>query len=386
MPQQRGRGEGSIRQRRRADGSVFWEARARINGPQVSFCDDTKTGAMAKARAARSDAERGLRKAPSTLTVQQYLDRWLAEKKRAVRYRSYLSHDMHIRLHIGPALGGLRLVDLTPRDVRKLLADVRDKGVSESTVDHVRTTLSMALRAAVTDGIAPKNVAEQVPVPKSTKPAFVPEVVTPDEARLIIAAFKGYRHEPDVMFAIATGMRQGEQLALRWSDVNLQARTATVEVAVDITEDGQRVSARPKSEKSQRVMPLPELAIRALEMRARQREEDRILAGEAWEGGDLVFGNRTGGMRSGKVLTAKFQDRLRRAGLPVIRWHALRRIFAATLQEGGASLGILRDLMGHKSVKTTEGYAYTLPESRARLVAAIDNLIDAGNGRAANEG
>ncbi len=60
MPQRRGRGEGSIRQRRRADGSVFWEARVSINGKQRSFYDDTKTGAAAKARAAKVDSERGV--------------------------------------------------------------------------------------------------------------------------------------------------------------------------------------------------------------------------------------------------------------------------------------------------------------------------------------
>lgn len=60
MPQRRGRAEGSIRQRRRADGSVFWETRVSIDSKQRSFYDDTKTGAAAKARAAKVDSERGV--------------------------------------------------------------------------------------------------------------------------------------------------------------------------------------------------------------------------------------------------------------------------------------------------------------------------------------
>ncbi len=375
MPQRRGRGEGSIRQRRRADGSMYYEVRMSINGKQRSFTHDTKTGAMAKARSAWSDAERSMAPALRLVSVQEYLDRWLAEKKRSVRHRTYLSYALHVREHIGPSIGHIKLAELTPAHVRSLLADVRDKGVSESSVAHVRTTLGIALNTAVSDDVVIRNVARGVPIPKSPKPVFVPEVVTPDQARQIVAAFKGYRLEPDVMFAIATGMRQGEQLALRWSDINFQARTATVQVAVDVNETGQRITTRPKSERSQRVIPLADLAIRALELRARQRDEDRLLAGAAWEGGEFVFGNRSGGLRSGKVLTAKFQDRLRRSGLPVIRWHALRRIYAAVLQDNGANLGILRDLMGHSSTKTTEAYAYTIPESLARLTAGIDRVI-----------
>ena len=66
----RGRGEGSIRQRKRADGTVYWEARVRINGPQVSFYADSKSGAQPLARQARSDAERGVGARREAITVE----------------------------------------------------------------------------------------------------------------------------------------------------------------------------------------------------------------------------------------------------------------------------------------------------------------------------
>ena len=95
----RGRGEGSVRKRTRADGSVYWEARATLHGRQKSFYDDTKTGAMAAARQARTDAERGRLQPTDALPVEAYLRHWLehtaSHSVRARTYKSYRHHCEH---------------------------------------------------------------------------------------------------------------------------------------------------------------------------------------------------------------------------------------------------------------------------------------------------
>jgi len=169
----RGRGEGSIRQRQRKDGSVFWEALVSIHGRQKSFYDDTKSGAMALARQARADAERGKGVSLESLSVEACLLEWLETSIRPrVRARTYKSYRGHCELHIIPAIGWVRLEQLTPGRVEHMMSDLLREHLSESTVRRVRSTLSAALNSAQRDLGLPRNVASLAKTPKSDRPTF----------------------------------------------------------------------------------------------------------------------------------------------------------------------------------------------------------------------
>jgi len=247
-------------------------------------------------------------------------------------------------------------------------------GLSATSARSIRATLSVALKTAILDHGLPRNVAALSKVPKSDKPAFSPEVVTPEQARQIMAAFHGSRLEPLVLFSIATGVRQGELLALRWEDVDLGKRTVVIRYAAE-HRDGTKSLVKPKTDKSQRTLSLPALAIRALELRRAQEVEDRLLAGAEWTETGTVFANPSGGIRDGTAVTKNFQARLKRAGLPPVRWHALRRVFAALLQDQGVPLERIRDLMGHSQLSVTEHYAYTMPDSLHAAMGKIDDAF-----------
>ena len=185
-------------------------------------------------------------------------------------------------------------------------------------------------------------------------------------------AFEGSRLEPLVLFSIATGVRQGELLALRWSDIDEDNRSVLVLHAVDLR-DGARVIARPKSERAHRTIRLPAVALRALDLARIQIEEYRLLAGLRWQELYLVFpAGPTGGIRDGSTVTHNFQKRLESRGLEPMRWHGLRRVFAAVLQDAGVPLERVRDLMGHSQLQVTEHYDYTLKDSLLRDMDAID--------------
>lgn len=372
----RGRGEGSVRQRRRKDGSAYWEARVRFAGQRACFYDDTKSGALAKARQARSDSERGVARVTATATVESYILGWLDRVRPTLRARTHASYSELARVHVFPTIGRVPLASLSPSHVRACLARVVASGRSEATAKRVRAVLSAALRDAQVDVGLPRNVARLATPPKSDRPAFAAEVVTPDQARAILAAFEGHRHWPMVAFSMATGVRQGELLALRWSDVS--GGTVTITHAVDV-QNGKRVLARPKTVSAQRTIALAELAVRALELRRVHEAEDRSVAARYVDNG-LVFAGPAGGIRDRGAVRRVFQERLAAAGLPRIRWHALRRVFAALLQDQGVPLERIRDLLGHSELRVTEGYAYTMPGRLAEDVRAIDLAL---NGRVA---
>lgn len=104
-------------------------------------------------------------------------------------------------------------------------------------------------------------------------------------------------------------------------------------------------------------------------------EEDRVLAGDTWQGGECIFANPTGAIRSGPSLTHNFRAHLERHGVEPVRWHALRRVFAALLREQGIPLAYIRDLMGHCVLRVTEGYAYTMPDALQGAMAAMDESL-----------
>lgn len=375
----RGPGEGSVREKRRADGSVFYEARASIHGQQRSFCADTKSGAMAKARAARADAERGHTRPNAARTLAEHLRDWLEHQvKPSVRLRTYVSYHGHAENHIIPELGHLRLDEVTPGQVTRMLSGVIAKGVSDTTAQRVRATLSAAYKAAMLDYGVLRNPAALAKAPRSDRPQFQREVVKPEDAREILAAFDGSRLWPLVAFSLATGVRQGELLALRWQDIDGTA--AHIRHAVDFR-DGHRILARPKSDKAHRTVPLSSLALSAIEARRGEIETERMLAGDAYTDRQLVFAGPSGDFRDGAAVTRNFRARLVHRGLPSIRWHALRRIYAATLQAAGVPLHVIRDLMGHSELGVTEKYAYTMPGSDADVLAALNAAFGAGPAR-----
>lgn len=367
-----------------------WEARAWIDGTRRSFFARTQAEALARMQAAQVDAARGMARPREELTVGEHLDEWLESTvKPGLRHSTYVGYRGIADRYIIPNLGRRRLVDLTPGHVTRMLAKLLADELSDTTVSHVRAVLSSALRVAQQDYGLPRNAAALAKLPRSGRPPFQPEVIPPAQARAMIESFQGSRLAPLVAFSAATGLRQGELLGLRWRDLAVEERALEVHHALDVREGGKKVLARTKTKKSQRSLSLPALAIVALELQREISAADRERAGEAWQDLDFVFPGPTGGGRNGSAVRRNFQAHLRRRGFTPIRWHALRRIFAAVLQEEGATLAQVRDLLGHSTIAVTEHYAYTMPaglrDAMGRLDDAFGGVSIAGGGMAGDE-
>lgn len=363
----RSQGEGTIRSRVLADGSTVHDVRMRIGGKQRSFTGDSADEAWQRAWEAKLDAERGYTAPDKSLTVAAFFTDWLESTHRpAVRSRTYEATRGHVQNHIVPRLGHVRLVDLTPGHVERMLSELVAAGLSDNTARNIRGTLTSALRTAMRDHGLLRNVASLARVPKTDRPAFQAETVTPDDARAILAAFEGSRLAPLVMFSLATGVRQGELLALRWADVDLRRGVVAIRYGVD-AKGGEPRLVRLKTTKSRRDLPLSDLAREALDLARRHAARDGVVS-------DMVFPGPDGGIRNGPAVTHNFQLRLRAAGLAPIRWHALRRAFAAILQDQGVPLNVIRDLLGHSQLSVTEHYAYTMPGADAS-VKRIDDAL-----------
>jgi integrase len=184
-----------------------------------------------------------------------------------------------MRKHIVPALGRVRLDSLTPAHVRELHTKVGAAGVSSRTVQLAHAVLRTMLSEAMREQVVARNVASLVRTPRVERADVTPW--TPDEASAFLDANWGDQYVHLYSTALALGMRKGELLALRWADVDLDARELRVRQTVQRLGAGQgMVIGTPKTARSRRTIPLPQLAIDSLMACRRAQLVDQQLAAD----------------------------------------------------------------------------------------------------------
>ncbi len=311
-------------------------------------------------------------------TVAQYLTAWLVTARASVRPSTYRSYADTIRLHIIPTLGGGQLAKLSPGQIQDLLDAKLASGLSPRTVGIVHAVLRQALGQAYRWGIVPRNVASVVTPPRVARTEVRP--FDPDQARAFLAAMRGDRLEGLYTVAIACGLRQGEALGLRWQDVDMDAGTLRVRHSLQRI-DGTLQLVEPKTERSRRSVSLPGVVVSALrEHRVRQLEE-RLLAGSRWRDGDYVFPSTIGTPLDGVTVTHRFQDALKRLGLPHQRFHDLRHACASLLLAQGVSPRVVMETLGHSQISLTMNvYSHVIPALQRDAADRMDALLTGSRG------
>ncbi len=372
----RGHHEGT--KHHRADGR--WEWRITLaGGKRRSFYGRTEREARDKKNAAIRDHESGLAATDARLTVKVYLQRWLIDTAaHRVRDATLRSYESLVRVHIVPALGRVRLRELTATDVNRMLAGMMtgDGGVSAATANRARACLRTALASAVKAGLVPRNAAQLADARTERRARIVP--YTPEQARHLIRETRDDWMGPLLTLALATGMRQGELLALRWSDVDIGARLVRVERTLGWRrgKDGRRevVFGDPKTEQSRRGVPLTGVAAAAL-------ERQRVMVDTFGVSSELVFPSMRGTPQDGVNVTQRAKRLMAAAGLPEKRFHDLRHSAASFLLAEGAELFVVKEVLGHSQISLTANtYGHMTPrlamDAAARMGRALDDDPD----------
>lgn len=240
MTKRRGNGEGSISRHPKRD---LWMARYTVETPtgpkRKTAYGKTRAEVRDKLAKAMSDRADGLVYDDENMTVGEYLDTWLKGSVRgSVRQSTFDRYEIAVRVHLKPALGRRKLKKLTPAHVAGFYQDRLDAGHAPASVNKLHVTLHKALDQAVKWHMVPRNVAEVVKAPRPTPKEMHP--LGAEETRRLLEAARGDRLEALYVLAVTTGMRQGELLALKWSDVDL--KNSTVSVRRTLTKSGGRLS------------------------------------------------------------------------------------------------------------------------------------------------
>jgi integrase len=232
MARKRNAGEGSIFQR----GDGRWSAQLDLgwqNGKRRRKVIYGATAAIVQDALlrARADLANGLPVAVERQTVAQFLERWLEDAvKPSVRPLTHEQYRQHVKLYLAPLLGHHRLDKLAPQHVRQLISQKLEDSLSPRTVQLSLVILRRALGQAVKDDLVGRNVAKLVDSPRWKRPEIKPW--ESGEAGQFLDAVKGERLEGAYLVALSLGLRRGEVLGLRWSDIDLEAKTVTISRAL----------------------------------------------------------------------------------------------------------------------------------------------------------
>lgn len=300
---------------------------------------------------------------PTKMTVGEYLEHWLSvDIERRAANKTLTRHREIVQHQITPRLGSVPVRKLMPTHIEAFEAQLQRNGyvkgskagqaLAAQTVLHVHRTLSQALAHAVRTGVLFRNPAEQVKPPRPLR-REIAILSKPEIATLLRNA--GPLYLP-VLVAVTTGIRRGELLGLRWSDIDLKAARLTVNQSLE----RRGVFKPPKTPGSRRTITLPALTVEAL------KAQQGI-------GAALVFAHADGSALDPDTLTKAFDKLVRKAGVRKITFHGLRHTHISHQLMDGVHVKVVSERAGHASVGTTLSvYAAFVPTMQADAAKGVD--------------
>ncbi len=309
----------------------------------------------------------------SDLTVEAYLTEWLSHVGGRVRPSTHRGYAGLIRLYALPALGEVPLSSLRPLHLQRLYASELGRGRSAGTVLNLHLVMTQALNQAVRWGLLVVNPSSgaQPPRPRRAEPALVDQVI----ARRILDAVKGRSVEVPAAIALATGMRRGEILGLRWQDVSSGFDLAQVRRTILVAQ-GTLVVAEPKTKRSRRAVALPSFLGPYLSRHKDDQARRRDDLGDRWREHDLVIDRGDGGLLHPDTLSSAWRRFLLKEGMPHVRFHDLRHAHASLMLLQGVHPKVVSERLGHASVGITlDIYSHVLPSMQWEAARAFDRLF-----------
>jgi integrase len=291
-----------------------------------------------------------------------------------VRPTTYERYEQIVRIHVRPALGSVKLKNLTPVHVRGLYREKLEAGLSARTVQYIHVTLHKALKQAVQDGLIPRNATEAVKAPQVRREEMRP--LSAEQVKVLLEVARGDRLEALYVLAIHTGLRQGELLRLKWEDVDLESGTLRVRRTL-VTAKGGSVLMAPKTKRSRRSVRLTQGAVEALRGHLKRQLQEIDRAGSLWRENGLMFASESGEPLDRWYLTScRYKALLKRTELPMIRFHDLRHTGATLLLSKNVNPKIVSEMLGHASIAITlDTYSHVLPNMRDQAAAAMEDAL-----------
>jgi len=340
-------------------------------------------------------------------TVGGYMDRWLEQVEPTLAESTFDGYKRKIRCHVVPRLGSIKLQDLDALTLNAFYADLLDEGrkdgkggLAPKHVNNIATIIGKALNDAVRWGLLQRNPAPLADPPKGKS------LNAPGHNTWSADQVGGFLKECAAMndrylalwrLLATTGMRRGEALGLRWSDLDLGAGTASIAQTL-LCVDHKRLFSTTKTVSGARLIDLDGGTIELLQRHKRRQAAELLAAGIGKQDHDLVFTQRDGSWTHPDRISREFFRRIDRferildrgpvnsresarvtaVDIPKIRLHDLRHTWATLAMRSGVPPKVVQERLGHAKISITlDIYSHVLPGMQREAADLIAGAFDA---------
>jgi Site-specific recombinase XerD len=405
MPSRRGNGEGSIFKRndgkwcgvvtngRDKEGRlnrqyVYGKSRQEVADKILKMQHEIKTGTYIE---------------PTKVKVGEWLDLWLQEyMKPSLRPTTFGSYEHIIRTHIKPELGDIILKDLRPEHLQKLYNEKFRKGRVDGTgglsakyVRYIHNLVHESLDQAIKNQLIARNVSEATTLPRQEKKEI--RVLSVEEQRRFTEVLENDPWGSAIKLDLASGLRLGELLALKWKDIDfeegvIRVRSSLARVKVFENENNPVPSSNtkrkettlifqePKTKSGKRNIPIPDNILKELKEHLERQENEKNFMGEAYVDYGLVFCTQYGTPIEPRNMMRRFYQLVSDAGLQKANFHALRHTYATRALEAGIHPKVVQEILGHSNISMTlDIYSHVMPELKKEAAGKLNHLFDRKN-------
>jgi len=358
----RSKGEGTVYQR--SDG--LWVAQLTLpNHKRITKYAKSQREVRDWLFLKRKELAEGTYANDERMTVNVFIDKWFELVKPRLRTSTQTVHEVMIRLHIKPAIGYIRLSQLTPVTLQHLYADKLKEGLSNRSVKYIHSIIHQMLAQALKWGLVTRNVSDAVDAPVPARKPIEP--LTQPQVQSLLEVLKDDRLYCYYLVLLGCGLRRGEALALTWDCVDLDNGLVFVKKSLNAVKGKGLVVSEPKSSSAIRIVAMPEFVKDALSNKEKVVESS------------YVFCTSKGTPFSPRNINRHFKKVLQKANLPqTIRLHDLRHTFVSYMLFQDVPVKDVQVIAGHADFSTTkEIYGHLMPGAQKEAAKKMDSLFNA---------
>lgn len=369
--------------------SWYYSFKVKINGKWKKIsrkAGDTKKEAEKKLRNAIIEAEKGII-SDSSKTLDIYLSDWLTFIEQNRKLNTYNRYKGIINTHILPYIGKIKLQELSPNDIDRLINEINKKNISNTTIQNIYLVLNNALNRAYKLKLINENPCTFIDKPKRRRfegTPLEPEDISRIYDKLDLKVYNNFIMYTALRIVIELGLRRGELSGLQWEDVDFDKNIITIKNNL-IYSNGHTYLTSPKTSESHRKLYFSNNLKELLKSYKVQQAKDKIEYGKdyisntfndsicnfvmRWKDGHFVHPN---------YYTTKFKQILQMADLDKnTRFHDLRHTNATLLLKQGVDFKTIQMRLGHKDINTTLNiYSHVNIEMQKEAAEKLNQLLN----------
>jgi len=367
------------KRRTKKEGSIWrdknkWRAAVIVDGKRVTRNFNTKIECSAWIKEAQSQIERGMTHQKANVTLGDFILQWLEIHKTTLATKTALQYEQLVQNYIVPQIGKIKLRELRLDRVEAHYIALQENGLGSRSVRFVHAILHKSLNDAIRRGYVGYNAAQGAIKPRSEMKEMI--FLDTDEVLQFLITTQESPYNALYTLAIKTGMRKGELLALKWSDLNWQSGTILVQRQVQRIK-GQGLEFRPpKTRAGRRAIQLGEKTLETLRKQLERCKLLKSVEGDNWKEINLIFPSTVGTPLGGSNISRDFKKQLKKAGIKNIRFHDLRHTAASLMLNNGVPVLVVSKILGHSKTSTTlDIYGHLIPTMQENAARIMDEIV-----------